>query len=441
MLASIVDFLVTVGYFLIALGVLVFVHELGHFLVAKRAGIRVERFSLGYPPKLIGFQWGETEYCISWVPFGGYVKVAGMADVGEEEATGAPWEFPSKSVAVRMAVIVAGPVMNFLFAFVLFAFVYGVFGIDTVESTVISPEAGSIAEIAGVQHGDEVLEVDGTPVDNAHELLEALEAGLAMGSVLSIHRADGTRTIELPPALDGTYGIKVLLPTKVGSADPGTPAEGIGLQRGDRISGVDGTAVATWSEMRDLISARPAESITLTWERVNISMTAAIVPEERMNGDERIGVIGIRPFEAGAIKISWWDATKLGAASVYTSSYLILDFLGSIFQDGRYKELGGPIRIARMADDTAEMGLKYFLRFLALLSVNLGVLNLLPIPVLDGGHLTFLTLEALLRRPPSVRQREVSQQIGMVIILFIMVAVTFNDLNEFVFQHVIELFQ
>ena len=130
----------------------------------------------------------------------------------------------------------------------------------------------------------------------------------------------------------------------------------------------------------------------------------------------------------------------MGAISVYTSSYLILEFIGNIFEDARYKELGGPIRIARMADDTAEMGLKYFLRFLALLSVNLGVLNLLPIPVLDGGHLTFLTLEAILRRPPSVRQREISQQIGMVIILFIMVAVTFNDLSEFVFKPIMELF-
>ena len=441
LLSSSIDFFVTIGYFLIALGVLVFVHELGHFLVAKRAGIRVERFSLGYPPKLIGFQWGETEYCISWVPFGGYVKVAGMADVGDEVATGAPWEFPSKSVAVRMAVIVAGPLMNFLFAFVLFAFVYAAFGIDTVDSTIITPAAGSVAEEAGLRHGDTVLEVDGTPVDNAHELLKALEASLAMGSVLTVQRSDGMRSIELPPAREGTYGITVLLPTKVGSADPGTPAEGIGLQRGDRISAVNGTPVATWSEMRDLISARPAESITLAWERDNVIMTSAIVPEERKDGDERIGVIGIRPFESGSIEVGWGEAIEFGAASVYTSSYLILDFIGSIFQDGRYKELGGPIRIARMADDTAEMGLKYFLRFLALLSVNLGVLNLLPIPVLDGGHLTFLTLEAILRRPPSVRQREVSQQIGMVIILFIMVAVTFNDLNEFVFHHIIELFQ
>ena len=440
MLAPIIDFFVTVGYFLIALGVLVFVHELGHFLVAKRAGIRVERFSLGYPPKAIGFQWGETEYCLSWVPFGGYVKVAGMADVGDDEVTGADWEFPSKSLGVRMAVIAAGPIMNFLFAFALFTIVYSAYGIDTVDSTAVRPVESSVAEVAGLARGDVVVEVDGTLVDNAYELFKALDTNQETGSVLTVQRQGTERHIDLPATVDADYGIRILIPTTIGSADPGTPAAGLGLQRGDRITAVEGTAVNSWSDMRGLISVHPEESILLTWDREGVSMSSAIVPAERMDGDKRIGVIGIRPLESGSIDVGAWEATKMGAVSVYTSSYLILEFIGNIFEDARYKELGGPIRIARMADDTAEMGLKYFLRFLALLSVNLGVLNLLPIPVLDGGHLTFLTLEAILRRPPSLRQREISQQIGMVIILFIMVAVTFNDLNEFVFKPIMDLF-
>ncbi|HIG18267.1 MAG TPA: RIP metalloprotease RseP, partial [Candidatus Handelsmanbacteria bacterium] len=297
MLASVIDFLVTVGYFLIALGVLVFVHELGHFLVAKRAGIRVERFSLGYPPKMIGFQWGETEYCISWVPFGGYVKVAGMADVGEDETMGAPWEFPSKSVGIRMAVIAAGPLMNFLFAFAVFAVVYGVYGHDTMASTAVTPIEDSMAAAAGLEHGDVVLDVDGTEVDNSYELLRALEAGLEKGSVLTVQRAAGIRRIELPAASDAAYGIRILRPTTVGIADPGTPAAGIGLGRGDHITAVDGTPVVSWYDMRMLISARPAESILLSWERDGVAMTADIIPEERMDGDKRIGVIGISPFE------------------------------------------------------------------------------------------------------------------------------------------------
>ena len=441
MLESILNGAVGVAYFLIALGVLVFVHELGHFLVAKRAGIRVERFSLGYPPKMVGVTWGETEYCISWIPFGGYVKVAGMADVGTEESSGAPWEFPSKSVAVRMAVIAAGPVMNFIFAFAVFVVVYGGFGIDTVESTIVAPTEGSVAEKAGLLRGDTVRQVDAEPVSNAHELLQGLQKAAVSGATLVVERDGETVDVELPPVVDGSYGLTVLLSTRVGSTETGTPAAEVGLLRGDLITAVDGQAVSTWSGMRDLISVRPEEAIQLQWDRDGQTMTSMITPAERMDGDQRIGVIGIRHYESSSVKVGWWKATKMGAYSVYSSSSLILDFLGRVFEDKRYKELGGPIRIAIMADDTASMGARYYLHFLALLSVNLAVLNLLPIPVLDGGHLTFLTLEAILRRPPSVRQREVAQQVGLVIILFIMVVVTFNDLNQFVFHHVLDLFQ
>ena len=441
MLESILDGLIGLSWFLIALGVLVFVHELGHFLVAKRAGIRVERFSLGYPPKMVGFTWGETEYCISWIPFGGYVKVAGMADVGSDDVQGESWEFPSKSLPVRMAVIAAGPLMNFVFAFAVFVVVYGGFGMETVESTIIDAAEGSVAETAGLRHGDVIRAVDDRAVANAHELVEGLKRASISGAVLSVERGSRLVEVELPAVADGAYGLTVLLPSRVGSTEPGTPAAGLGLQRGDLITAVDGQPVATWSGMREVISAHPGEAIELQWLRDGRAMTAMITPEERLEGDQPIGIIGIRHHQSGSVRVGWWEAVKIGAWSVYSSSSLILDFLGSIFEDRRYKELGGPIRIAIMADDTADMGLRYFLQFLALLSVNLAVLNLLPIPVLDGGHLTFLTLEAILRRPPSVRQREVAQQVGLVIILFIMVMVTFNDLNQFVLTPVLELFQ
>ena len=261
----------------------------------------------------------------------------------------------------------------------------------------MTPIEESIAEAAGLLHGDVVLEVDDTPVDNSYELLVALEASLTEGALLKVQRGNAVHDIELPAAVDVPYGIRILRPTTVGSADPGTPAAGIGLQRGDRITAVDGTFVASWYDMRMLIMVRPEESITLAWERDGVDMTSTIVPEERMDGDERIGVIGIRPFEAGSIEVGWWEATRLGAASVYTSSYLILDFIGSIFQDGRYKELGGPIRIAKMADDTAQMGLKYFLRFLALLSVNLGVLNLLRTVTQGNWGLAIILLTVLVK--------------------------------------------
>ena len=167
-------------YFLLAIGILIFVHELGHFLVAKRSGIRVERFSLGYPPRMIGFKWGETDYCLSWIPFGGYVKVAGMADVGAEEGTGADWEFPSKPLWIRMAVIAAGPAMNLLFAYMSFVFLFSAYGIETFDSTSIDPIEGSPAAIAGLRYGDVIVRVGNNEVANYRELkkylIEALES-------------------------------------------------------------------------------------------------------------------------------------------------------------------------------------------------------------------------------------------------------------------------
>ena len=212
--------------FIIALGILVFVHELGHFLVAKRAGIRVERFSLGFPPKAIGFQWGETEYCLSWIPFGGYVKVAGMADVGTEETSGEPWEFPSKPIWVRMAVIVAGPIMNFIFAFVAFLALFLFFGIDTYDTTVVVPAKDSVSARAGLEKGDRILRVGDHDVYNSHDLLKALTAAAEAGAFVDVERNGRGQTVELPPLPPGEdYGLRIELLPKVGDVRSGMPAE------------------------------------------------------------------------------------------------------------------------------------------------------------------------------------------------------------------------
>ena len=427
-------------YFLVALGVLVFVHELGHFLVAKWSGIRVERFSLGYPPKMIGIQYGETEYCISWIPFGGYVKVAGMADVGSEESSGAPWEFPSKSIGIRMAVIAAGPAMNFAFAFVAFLALFFAYGVDTIGSTIVAPAESSASAHAGIRRGDIVLSVDGQAVSNERQLAEALDGTEGRGVVLDVDRGGRTYSFELPASEELAYGLQILIPTTVGRVSQDMPAAQVGLLEGDRITAVAGITVHSWGDMKTEISGHPEETITLTWIRDGGVMEGDVTPEAHTEGDTVVGLIGIMPYTARS-PVGFVKAAELGIATVYNASTLILDFIGQIFSDDRYKELGGPIRIAKMAGDTAERGFSYFLYFLGLLSVNLAILNLLPIPVLDGGHLTFLALEALMRRPLSVRQREFFQQVGLVIILGIMVLVTFNDLNQLVFHRIVELFQ
>ncbi|MXW81227.1 MAG: RIP metalloprotease RseP [Gemmatimonadetes bacterium] len=434
------DTLTTIASFLIALGVLVFVHELGHFLVAKWAGIRVERFSLGYPPKMIGFTRGETEYCISWIPFGGYVKVAGMADVGTEETTGARWEFPSRSVGIRMAVIAAGPAMNFLFAFVALIFLFSFYGIDSFDSTRVNPQENSLAAEVGLVRGDRVRTVGGTPVDNAYELASALDEISNSGATLEVER-DGIRlNFDLPPAGDEGYGVQLMRPTTVGYVEPGMPADSLGLQEGDIILSVGQAPVVSWAEMSEEIRRYPGETIPLVWERDDQRMEQFITPATHPEGEAFVGRIGIGP-QATRHTVGLGRAVVLGGLGVYNSSWLILDFLGELFQGDRSTdELGGPLRIAQLAGQTAEQGLHSFINFLAILSVNLAIINLLPIPVLDGGHLTFLTLEAIMRRPLSLRQREIFQQIGLAIMLFIMVFVTFNDLNQMVFRRIAEMF-
>lgn len=425
--------------FVVALSILVFVHELGHFLVAKRAGIRVERFSVGYPPKLVSVQWGETEYCLSAIPFGGYVKVSGMADVGSDEVTGKPWEFPAKPIWVRMSVIAAGPAMNFLFAFAAFILLFYAYGVETPVSTSVDPQEDSVAARAGLLKWDRVVGVDDSPVANIYDLEAAWELTAGQGARVDVDRDGQLLTFQLPPSSEERYGLSYLISSAVGAVIEGTPAEEVGLQEGDRLTSVAGVPVRSWEDMRREISSHPAESVLIAWIRDNRPMEVSITPEARTVGDSTRGQIGISPYST--VQVGLGEAIQMSAGSVYTSSRLILDFIREIFRENRYKELGGPIRIAMLAGETAKLGFRTFLSFLALLSVNLAILNLLPIPVLDGGHLTFLTLEAAMRRPLSVRQREFFQQIGLVIILGIMVLVTFNDLQQIVFHRVVEYFQ
>ncbi|MFH1571597.1 MAG: RIP metalloprotease RseP [Gemmatimonadota bacterium] len=442
MIDNLLALILKIAYTAVALGILIFVHELGHFLVAKRAGIRVERFSLGYPPKMFGVRWGETEYCLSWIPFGGYVKVAGMADVGSEAATGAPWEFSSKPLGIRMAVIAAGPLMNFAFAFLLFTGLIAAVGVETSANTAVAPAEGSAAARAGLQPGDVVRRVGDRAVGSEFELERALERAGGRPVSLQVERAGALLAFDLPAARDAHYDLDTFYPTLVGRVVDGMPAAALDLETGDRIVAVAGVPVASWAEMSAEISRHPGQTIQLQWERDGQLMESPVTPAVNREGDRDIGRIGIGPLQdLTRAQVDLVEAASLGAGSVYNYAWVIVDFIGGIFHGDRYKQLGGPVRIMEMAAETAEMGLDYFLNFLGLLSVNLAILNLLPIPVLDGGHLAFLALEGAMRRPLSLRQREFFQQIGLAIILFIMVLVTFNDLNQLVFHHIVEMFQ
>jgi len=339
--------------FIFVLGLLIFVHELGHFITAKLVGIRVERFSLGFPPRMFGFKYGETDYCISWLPLGGYVKMSGMIDESlDDTIKGEPWEFASKPVWQRSIVISAGSIMNFITAIVIYA---------------------GLVYFNGI----------GEPV------------GATVGEVLS-----------------------------------GKPAETIGLQVGDVITEVDGQPVQTWEDLTHVIHSKPNVEIEIAWRHGDEILSSKVVPE--LQPENHIGLIGIAPKievrEAGFV-----ESVKYGASNTYSILKLTVTSLKKIVtgEESFKKSIGGPIVIYKLTSESAKRGIATLMAFTAFISLNLGFFNLLPFPVLDGGHLVLLLLEGIMRKPLPVKTRIVIQKIGMAFLLALMIFILINDLTRF----------
>ena len=348
------------------LSVLIFIHEFGHFIVAKLFGIRVERFSMGYPPRMVGKKIGETDYCISWIPFGGYVKIAGMVDesMDKEQMKGPPqpWELRSRPGYQRAAVILAGPFMNLFFAFFIFFAATLIYGI-------------------GEPAGD----------------------------------------------------------TRVGSLMEGKPAQTAGLLAGDRIVSVDGVPVETWEDLTEVIRSSPEKPLLFEWMRGDSVVSAVIVPERSSMENEdgtttEVGQVGIW----GAIvmkRVGPIRAVGNGGVTLWNMSKLIVDFLGKLItRQESLKNVGGPVFIAKMAGDSARSGAGALFGFMAFLSLNLGILNLLPIPVLDGGHLLIMGIEGTVRRTIPLKIKMAIQQVFMFLLLAMMLFVVYNDVLRIVKQ-------
>ncbi len=421
-------------YFLFVLGVLVFVHELGHFLVAKKSGIRVETFSLGYPPKAVGMKIGETEYCLSWLPLGGYVKVAGMADFGHEASRGKPWEFQSKPRWIQMAVMVAGPAMNFLLGFLLLLILKMAAGeyafLD--DTRVGEVKTDSPLYTAGLRPGDRILTVGNTPVNDWEEMADAFLAYTGDAVSVEIERAPERLTLFVDltsPPREG-LGLGYYMTTEVGAMVPGMPASKIGLQPGDVITAVNGVAVTMWWEMSREISSQPDVKISLTWRRNGEEMSAWLTPTAHVFNGETVGRIGI-DSASKRNPIPFFKAVRRSATETVNLSMAIFGFVKRlVIGQESSSALAGPVGIFQLVGLSAERGFSYLLWFMAMLSINLGVLNLLPIPMLDGGHLTILTIEGIIRRDLSARNKMRLQQVGFAFLLFLIIYVTFNDIGR-----------
>jgi regulator of sigma E protease len=416
------------------LGLVIFVHELGHFLMAKWRGVRVLRFSLGFGPKLVGFTRGETEYQLSWIPLGGYVQMAGDSPDPDGHMPGGREEFLSHPWFGRVLIAVAGPAANLVTAFVLLV-LSGLVGVTSSDSpNVLGPLAvTSPAYALGLREGDQVVEVAGKPVHTWHELAERITAGSKQGSVdIVIERTRARQHFVLTPELLAhDSGLREPPhPPIVGGVQTGLPAYKAGIKEGDRVIAVAGRPIRTWEDLPPAFQGLVDRPVSVTIEREGRRFDVTVKPVD-LDGKAQNGRIGIEmprrmPYDQRlglrAAVAYGFRATGQLVGSVYGSMWLTLS------RPLYYRELvGGPLFIAQAALEQARHGLGYYLAFAALINVAIMAFNLLPLPVLDGGHVLLAVIEAVRRQAISARAYLRFQKIGLAVLGTLLLIVLAND--------------
>ena len=418
------------------LGVLIFVHELGHFLAAKRVGIRVLKFQLGFNPTILSVKRGDTEYSIGALPFGGYVKMAG--DSPDEPLTGRADEFLSKSKWERFQVLIMGPTMNLLLAVVVTAFVLyrgaEVPAFQDMPPVVGTVMTGSPAAKSDLQPGDRILSVAGRNVDTWEQFFIAIGSRPNRETSLTIQR-DGREmervvTPIVPPGQSrfeiGDIGVLPNVHPHLQSVSPGEPGERAGLKAGDVILAVDGQPITFETQLREAIAKHPEQPMTITILRDGARQSVTVTPAR--HGD--IGWLGVVLVdESKSLKPGPIEAVVLSVQRNVESAGLIFQTVwGLITRETSPKQLMGPVAIAQLSGESAQLGWIPLLSLMAMISLNLGLLNLLPIPILDGGHIFIMALEGVARRDFSARVKEKMLLAGFVVLMMLMVTVIYNDL-------------
>ena len=435
----------TIIYFIIALGVLIFIHELGHFIMAKRAGICVEAFSLGFGPRLFGVKWGDTDYRISALPLGGYVKM--MGEDPDDDKANDPRSYASKSVLSRLSVVAAGPLMNVVLCLMLMPIVFMIGRQEPVflsePPVLVGVRSESPAAAIGLKKGDLVVAVDGDDVENWEQVLNKVLLG--PDSELAIEYKRGGKTFEkvarigeLPGIKGGYLGIEPMLilgnEAVVEGVAPGGPGAKAGIEKGDLIVAFAGQKVEDWIDLTTMVGINEGKAARISVKRGSKIKRFAITPE--FNEDYDKWIIGISRSRLGDTpmhmrRYGFVDAVVIGTRENVKLAGLTLSVLKKLVTlQLSYKVLGGPIVIAKVSAAAAASGLSAFLYFLAFLSMQLAILNFMPIPVLDGGHIVFLAIEGIIRKPLSIRIRSVAMQIGFVLLIGFMLLVTINDIER-----------
>lgn len=439
-------------WFLVVLGVLVAFHELGHFLAARWVGVKVLKFSLGFGPKLFGRQMGETEYLLSAIPLGGYVKLFGEDETEATTQEDRARSFAHQGLWGKVLIVAAGPGFNFILAYFIFAGWLATGAplfVPTFQDLTPDVEAmvpGSPADTAGIQIGDHISRVNGQAISTRTELFDAVAKSNGQPLTLEITRAGQLKTLTVTPTSapgphpstqePGYYLGVEETPPLVTSVMQGSPAAKAGLQAGDHVVNIEGQTIHTWSQMTGIVKENPGHQLKteVLREGHRVSLTVTPSAEKAMvNGQSvEIGKIGISGPGRSVMRSSTpllslydglgatWGWTELTAVGLYKM----------IVGDISSKNIGGPLTIANISGEAAAQGTSSVIFLIAILSINLGVLNLLPIPILDGGHLLFFLIEGILRKPLGERQRELAQQVGLVLLVGVMIFAFWNDLER-----------
>ena len=454
------DFFNNLVFFIIALGVLVTFHEFGHYWVALKLGVKVQRFSVGFGKafyvhkRKVGKHQDEVEFALAAIPLGGYVKMLDerVEEVSEEEKERA---FNNQSLAVRTAIVSAGPIFNFLLAIVLYWFVF-VLGASAIQPIIAEPPAQSLAAQAGFKSEDKVVMVNGEDIKTMTGFRLAMMDAAISSDVVNISVIDASNNEALrvlrvgdnkilnaegDPVEKMGFSLWVpVIPPVIGKTVPDSVAENAGLLADDLIVAVNDKAVTSWSETVELISSNPGKMISMLLLRNGVEKTIELTPATRKNSEGSdegyIGVYLQRPQSVidklyTTEEYSLVPAFFVAINKTWAMSVLTLKVLGKmLIGDAALENISGPLTIAKFAGETASIGLVQFLSFLAVISVSLGVLNLLPVPVLDGGHLLFYLFEFIKGKPLSDKAQQLGQQIGMMLLLMLMSIAIFNDFQR-----------
>ncbi|MBL8394906.1 MAG: RIP metalloprotease RseP [Candidatus Accumulibacter sp.] len=441
--------------FAVVIGILVIVHEFGHYLAARWAGVKVLRFSVGFGRPLWARRWGRdrTEWTIATFPLGGYVKMLDERE-GEVAAEDLPRSFNRQSVYRRMVIVAAGPAANFLLAIVLY---WGLFWYGSAEFKPIlgAPVVASPAAMAGIEDGELVLQVGGEKVLTWQEmrwvlLQRAVDQEQIDLEVINPRQEISIRRLDVSvvrqsgwegDALDklGFRMYRPRLPAVIGRIAADSAADAAGLRAGDEILEIDGQDVASWADVVNAVRESPGRTLQLEVLRQGARLFLAVTPVEVVEQGRSIGRIGAAVSDDGharaelMITVRYGPWSALGKAFTETwdkSSFTLLMIGKMISGEVSWRNLSGPVTIADYAGQSAKLGIDYYLKFLALVSISLGVLNLLPIPILDGGHLLYYLVEIIKRGPVSERTMEIGQQIGLTLLLMLMAFAFYNDINR-----------